>query len=249
MTDRAPHPDLYDVNADLYDAVSLPLWAGLTSRLAELLEPLTTAAGTVVDVGAGTGLATMVLARSAPVCPVVAVEPSARLRVGLMARVVDDPDLRSRVTVLPTDWAGALTSMPAELSGLTALNMTGHLDPDSRRDLWRLLAQRLSPVGMAVIGLQAPAEPSVVRQQDFGGADVGRLHYSGSGRAEPLGPDQVTWHMQWAVLDGVEVVEERSASTTWWTVSPATLEREAGNAGLRCRAGDAALGLYVLTRA
>jgi hypothetical protein len=91
----------YDLNADIYDATALAYWPHLQDGLRRLLATLPPSGATVVDVGAGTGLATVVLARSSPDSEAIAVEPSASLRVGLSARVVDDPDLQRRVPCCP----------------------------------------------------------------------------------------------------------------------------------------------------
>jgi hypothetical protein len=239
----------YDLNADIYDATALSYWPPIKDGLRRLLAtpPPNTAA--VIDVGAGTGLATVVLAKSSPGSEVIAVEPSAGLRVGLLARVVDDPDLRRRVTVLATDWASAAGSLTSEVAKLTAINMIGHLDPHTRHKLWGFLAERLLPQGMAVIGLHPLTEPQVVPEQDFGGVQIGRLRYTGSGSAEPSGPGQVTWRLSWQVSEGPRVVMERRIVARWWTVSPAMLEREAVAAGLRLGpTHEPELGLYTLTR-
>lgn len=243
--------DLYDVNAEYYDAVSQAHWEPYRRALTAVLAPLASARETVVDLGAGTGLGTVLLAQAAPACPVLAIEPSPALRVGLMARVVSDENVRTRTTVLPTDLDGALAAgLPDRLAGVTALNMIGHLEPASRGRLWSLLSERLVADGLAVIGLQAPASPVAIPETDFGGGEVGQRRYSGSGRAEPDGPDRVTWHMRWQVFDaGGVVVDERTATSTWWTVSPSQLAHEAGTHGLVCHTGDEAQGLYVVTRA
>jgi hypothetical protein len=55
--------------------------------------------------------------------------------------------------------------------------------------------------------------------------------------------------MRWTTTDDGVVVDERRASSTWWTISPADLERESAAAGLTCTAADAELGLYVLSTA
>lgn len=242
--------DLYAVNAEWYDAVAAQMWSALGPALEQVLAPLSTSRGTVVDVGAGTGLGTRILAGAAPTCEVVAIEPSPALRVGLMSRIMADPDLQERVTVLPTDSDGAAASLPSSLAGLLAVNMIGHLDAAARTRLWQLLGSRLDPDGIAVVGLQPPGRPEVVPERDFAGQRVGRRVYAGSARAEPAAPRQVTWHMRWTVSsDDDGLIEERTAKSTWWTVSASDLERETAAEGLRCAAADPATGLYIVNRA
>lgn len=241
--------DFYDTNADVYDAVSHRLWDRvLAPVLSQALAPLSASTGTVVDVGAGTGLSTVVLARAAPRCRVVAVEPSRSLRVGLMARVTDSDDLRERTTVLAEDLAGAAQHLPPQLSGLLIANALGHLDPAQRAGLWHLLAQRLEPGGVAAVVLQNPTAAVTVPEQQFGAEVVGDLTYAVSGRAEPSGDDQVTWHLTWRVSQGERVVDERSAATTWWVLSPQDLAGETQDAGLACEEVDADLSTYAITR-
>ncbi len=55
--------------------------------------------------------------------------------------------------------------------------------------------------------------------------------------------------MRWQVLDDGAVVDERTATSTWWTVSARQLAQEAETHGLVCRPGDEEQGLYVVTRA
>jgi cyclopropane fatty-acyl-phospholipid synthase-like methyltransferase len=249
MADNGDSVDHYDHNADIYDATALSFWPPLKEGLRRLLATPPPNGTTVVDVGAGTGLATVVLAKSCPDSEVIAVEPAAGLRAGLLARVVDDPDLTRRVTVLPSDWAGAADSLNTDVARLTAINMIGHLPPDDRRKLWDFLAERLLPQGIAVIGLHPLTEAQAVPEQDFGGVQVGRLRYTGNGSAVPSGPGQVTWDLRWQVLDGAKVITEYRTVARWWPVSPDMLEREAVAAGLRM--GDnqePELGLYTLTR-
>lgn len=124
--------DLYEVNADVYDAVTAPFWEVLAPGLSRVLEPL-----------------------------------------------------------------GAVPFLPDQVDAVVAMNMIGHLDRAARQRLWHMVSQRLAPGGIAVVGLQPPAESTSVPEQEFGGWQVGERSYSGSGRAEPSGPGVVTWHMTW----------------------------------------------------
>lgn len=150
--------DLYAVNAEYHDGVSAPMWSALREPLARALAPLQDITSPLVDLGTSAG--TLALAATAPGAEILAVELSAQLRVGLMARVVDDLDRRRRVTVLPTHTDGArLAGLPTRVGGLSALYMLGHLDPAGRGRLWAELAQRLVPDGLAAVVLQRPPQP------------------------------------------------------------------------------------------
>lgn len=231
--------DFYLANADIFDAVSAPAWEFLGPALRDALAHGDPSGLPVADVGAGTGLATAVIAESWPDVEILAIEPSAALRPALMTRITLVPGLQERVTVVPTDLAGATDELPEQLGGLVAANVLGHLPPPERQLLWRILAERLVPGAAGVIGLQPPPKPEVVPETLFGTVRVGRRDYEGWGAASPAGEDQVTWHMTWRIRDGDRPVEERSADATWWTVSEDTVVAELRDAGLDPIVGQA----------
>jgi tRNA1(Val) A37 N6-methylase TrmN6 len=90
----------YRESAEYVDIMSRDAWRELGPLLAEALEGV---AGPVVDLGAGSGLGTLVIAKALPEAEIIAVEPSSGLRAVLLSKVYDDPELARRVTVLDTD--------------------------------------------------------------------------------------------------------------------------------------------------
>ncbi|MGH9186747.1 MAG: class I SAM-dependent methyltransferase [Acidimicrobiales bacterium] len=239
MTTSLPTRHQHDGNAEFDDALAFDAWEVLRPALAAALTGVDPEAGPVLDVGAGTGLATEVVADTVPDATIVAVEPSRALRAGLMTRIMSRPGLRRRVTVLPTDLAGA--RLPARLGAVVAVNMLGHLAPDERRGFWRLLATRLAPGAPAVIGLQPPAQPEVVADTHFTRVQIGDRHYQGWGRADPTGPETVRWTMTWRVLLGDQVVDERTGVYDWWTVGDDVVTAELADVGLGAVPGGAGL--------
>lgn len=238
--------ELYSVNAEFYDAVSVEAWKLLRPALVAALADARPHDGPLVDVGAGTGLATAVIAEAIPDGEILAIEPSAALRPALLTRVMVIPGLRERVTIIPTSLAGA--DLPDRLGGVVAANMLGHLAPEARRDFWHLLADRLAYGAPAVLGLQSPERPEVVPDRSYvTRVQVGRHTYEGWGGARPSGPETIQWRMTWRILAGDRVIAERVAETEWWTVSQATVLRELREAGLDATPGDA--GFLTATRA
>ncbi|WP_435830227.1 class I SAM-dependent methyltransferase [Micromonospora echinospora] len=153
----------------------------------------------LLDVGAGTGLGTEVLAAAVLDGDVVAVEPSPVLRAVLLSRVAAHPDLRRRVTVAAADALGV--DLPARLGAVLAIKMIGHLDAQKRRTFLRRVAERLAPDAPLVLNVQPPSEPTTVPFTVFGTVPLGQHRYEGGGSAEPSGPDSVTWRMRYRVLD------------------------------------------------
>lgn len=229
-------PDEYSDSGEFLDVLSRDAWEFLREPVTAALLGADPAAGPLVDLGAGSGRGAVLLAALAPEVTVRAVEPSPVQRAVLLARVVDDPLLSGRVTVVPADAQTA--QLPERLGGVLAMNMIGHLAPPERRDLWRRIADRLAPGAPLVLNVQPPSRAEAVPEADFTSVQIGRHRYVGGGRAEPDGPDSVTWHMRYRVCDDHGDVErEVTAAYRWYVVSPETIEAELAAVGLAAQHG------------
>ncbi|TDC38632.1 class I SAM-dependent methyltransferase [Micromonospora sp. KC213] len=227
--------DEYAISGEYLHLLSEPAWQALRTPVTKALGGAVGEA-TLLDVGAGTGLGTEVLAAAVPDTDVVAVEPSPVLRAVLLSRMAAQPDLRQRVTVVAADALGA--DLPARLGAVLAMNMIGHLDPDGRRTFLRRIAERLAPGAPLVLNLQPPAEPTPVPFSVFGTVPVGRHTYEGGGSAEPSGPDTVTWRMRYRVLDADGTVLHEDHADYRWHVTPAeVLLADLAEAGLTGEVG------------
>ncbi|GHC79407.1 hypothetical protein GCM10007079_17500 [Nocardiopsis terrae] len=128
------HDDPYDRSGQFLDLMIATWWEHNGATVAEALKDLPADAGPVVDAGAGGGRGTGLIARTLPDAHVLAVEPSLLLRSVLLARVFEDPDLRTRVSVDGDDLLAA--RLPDRIGGLVAANLIGHLGPHERDRLW-----------------------------------------------------------------------------------------------------------------
>ncbi|MEU3271211.1 class I SAM-dependent methyltransferase [Saccharomonospora sp. NPDC006951] len=237
--------DEYSESAEFIDLLIAPLWTTLRPVLSSALAHA--APTTAVDLGAGSGHGTLLLAELLPGADVVAVEPSPGLRAVLLARVHADERLRRRVTVLPGAFPGV--ALPGQFSVLIAMNVLGHFDADAREQLWSLLAERLDRGGVAVVNLQPPAEPVPVPESVAATARVGRLAYEGLAKAEPAGDGTLTWYMTYRTLDGDRLLGESTVSYAWHLIDEDGLRAEVAEHGLTLtRAGEAELGVYTITR-
>jgi SAM-dependent methyltransferase len=239
--------DSYRDSAEFIDVMSRQAWEQLGPLLAEALAGVDPTAGPVVDVGAGSGLGTEVIARALPEAEILAVEPSPGLRGVLLARLMSTDELRQRVTVLPCDLATA--RLPERLGAAVAMNMLGHLDPVARRGLWSLLAERLAPGGRAVVNLLPPLAPTEVPNLQSAGVAIGQHLYEGWARAEPAGPDALTWHMTYRVFDGRRVIRSVRADYHWWVLDGRQLAEELADQGLTATTvGPDDAHVYLVTR-
>lgn len=112
----------------------------------------------MLDLGAGTGLGVRQLAHATQ-ARIVAVESSLTMRAVLLARVADDPTLRSRVTVLAASVPDVFDQVLDPVAGFVCAHMLGHLCPTTRTRTFAALANRLTNGGVGVVTVSATAEP------------------------------------------------------------------------------------------
>lgn len=238
VTDRVGGmADEYADAGEFLDVLSGDAWAVLRSPVVAALAGADPSAGPLVDLGAGSGRGTRILAGLHTDATVLAVEPSPVQRAVLAARLMDDLSMAARVTLVAERAEAA--ELPDRLGGVLAMNMIGHLEPAARRDLWRRIAGRLAPGAPLVVNVQPPARAEVVPESEFTSVPVGRCRYVGSGRAEPAGPEAVMWHMRYQVRDeGGAVQREVVAAYRWHVVSAETVETELTAIGLAVQHGD-----------
>ncbi len=223
--------DEYGTSGEFLDVLSRDAWAALREPVTIALRGVDPAAGPLVDLGAGSGRGTLLLAGLVPSAAVLAVEPSLVQRAVLLARLADDPALADRVSVVAE--RAESTQLPDAVGGVLAMNMIGHLLPDDRRQLWRRLADRMGPGVPLVVNLQPPPRVEAIPDTGFAAVRIGSYRYGGGGRAEPDGPEAVSWHMRYEVRDEKgDLVREITAAYRWHVLDEATLRAELAAVGL-----------------
>lgn len=239
-------PDEYAVAAEYYDIWSADYWSQVGPHLATALSDVDPSAGPVVELGAGTGLGTLIVADAVPGARIVAIEPSRAMRSSLTTRIMSRQDLHHRVTILPVDLAH--TSWPERLGGFVAMAMLGHLAPVERQQLWGDLGDRLAPGAPAIVLLQPPERPQAVPLTCMTRRRLGELDYEGWGTAVPAGLRTLRWTMTYRVLRDGDLLDERRWSSLFQTVSQDDLATEAAAAGLNVEPGPAGLVTLRLLR-
>lgn len=225
-------PDPYALSAEFYDVMARPHWTALGPLVADALKAAPPSAAPVLDVGAGTGLSTAVIAAALPGAEIVAVEPSPAMRAALTSRILTDAALAARVTVLPCPLDDA--DLPGKLGAVVACGVIGYLSPPDRHAFWKLLADRLAPGAPAVVDVMPLAAPASVQPMRIAEQAVGAHRYEVWIAGEPDGEIQ-HWTMTHRVLRGEDVLREVRAEHDW---RPFGLDRIAGEAaalGLGCR--------------
>lgn len=233
----------YGITAQYYDLFATVAHVNTDRRIVAALAGLDTGAGPVIDIGAGTGLTTALIARTLPDAEVLAIEPDPAMRPALMTRVWSDPDLRQRVTILPYDILCA--PLPERIAGAVLSASLVHFSPEERNALWVLLSQRLGPGGRVVVEVQCP-QATDIAEQKMVPAKVGRITYHGTAAAVRICDDRQRWRMTYrAVLEERDIARDHAVYECW-TASSETVLKEAAAAGL---VGHALDDLVILSRA
>ncbi|RDI52703.1 class I SAM-dependent methyltransferase [Nocardia mexicana] len=245
MTDGSG-ADSYAAAAEFYDLMATPYVAQLDPILSAMLAQTDTTAGPVVDIGAGTGLSTMLIADALPDAEIVAVEPAPAMRAVLVSRLAARRDLRDRITVLPTGFLD--TELPSRCASVVALGVIGHFDPRSRPRVWTTIAGALAPGADAVVEVQRPGRVTADPERRYTRTRAGALQYEGWSRADPVDDESLVWRMTYRSYRDDRLLQEAITEHRVWPVGADRLDAEARAAGLRLAATDAGTGLLRFTK-
>jgi trans-aconitate methyltransferase len=223
----------YDITSQYYDAMANDQLVAVREKIAAAMQGVDCSQGPIIDIGAGTGLTTQVIARALPTAEILAIEPHAGMRAALMTRVCADPDLQRRVTILPMGIFEA--PLPAIISGAVASAVLVHFDALERARLWQLLRSRLAPGGRVVTDIQCP-EAVDLPETRMASSRVGHIEYEGYAQAMAIPPSRQRWRMTYrALLDGAEI-ERRVAEFVCHAASAGEIAKEATEAGFEVQA-------------
>lgn len=183
----------------------------------------------ILDLGAGTGSVLAEIARGAPDVPIIAVEPSVGMRTALYARLVADPALRERTTVLPETAERLALTEVADLA--VCLDTSPAFPPPYHQDIWERVHAALVPGGLLLLDEPRLTEPIAQDSTELARATVGTHVIVGSVRGEPAGQRQ-WWEYRYTVLDADgEVVGDDTTEFYTWPVALTSLRAELTEAG------------------
>ncbi|MET9337450.1 MULTISPECIES: class I SAM-dependent methyltransferase [unclassified Nonomuraea] len=213
--------DQYAPAVPFYD-----LWHedGHVPEVREKLPPLVR--GSVLEIGAGTGLITEVIA-DATDGEIFALEPSLGMRSVLLSRLAARPGLLERVTVLPYGALDVDLDEPVDMVVMIAVLYA----IDDRPKLWETLARRLVPGGRLVFNfaerpMPVPGEPSRMAAYP-----VGRHTYEIWGRTHAVEGEKIEASFTYRIVHGDAVISEDVVESVTYRPSAATLRAELTEAG------------------
>ncbi|UBU15771.1 class I SAM-dependent methyltransferase [Nonomuraea gerenzanensis] len=214
---------------------------GHVPAIRELLPPLLAGVRrSVIEIGAGTGLITELIARVTP-AEVYALEPSLGMRSVLVSRLATDPEVLRRVTVLPCGALDAEVDEPVE--AVVMISVLQSFAAAERAQLWRVLGRLLEPGGRLLFNWRdrAPAVPG--EPQVLGSYQVGRHTYEVAGQVLEAEGERVTSRFHYRIRQrGAVISDDELISTVHWPAGD-VLAAELKEAGFQ--PGEAPEGMQV----
>jgi SAM-dependent methyltransferase len=221
----------YAVTAEFYDVLHARTCIEEAERLLDrwLGQP---AVG-VLDVGAGTGLATLAVAARCGVA-VHAVEPATSMRAVLLSRIASQHEPLERITVHAAPIEGLGLCSIADFA--LCLNTMSTLDESARRRGLGAIARALVAGGRFVV--QRPPTQAVSALTALPTRQVGVDRYGGETQGRLVGGHEVEWTYTYRVTRGNAVIREATESFRGYLVPPARFDEELRAAGLEPEATD-----------
>lgn len=232
--------DPYEAMGEFHDLFMVEPWARLRAVLVDAFSGLSPSE-VVVDLGAGTGMGTRLLAGCTTV-RIVAIEPSLTMRAVLTARIADDPAMADRVSVVAGSAPRALDETRGPVAGFVCAHVLGHLPAAVRAATFRRLADLLGPGGRGIVtvdpdgGLQ---DAEVVEERRIGDHRYVARYLPSS---DPSG-----YVSEYSVLDGDRTVRQERFVGTWEPLPLEKLTAELAPAGLAAQ--EIAPGVALVRRA
>jgi SAM-dependent methyltransferase len=214
----------YAATAEFYDLLQATEHLALAERLARRW--LGRPGVGVLDVGAGTGLATAMLARMVTV-PVHAVEPAEPMRSVLLSRLAARPDLLAHVRVhaRPIQELGLRGVADAAL----CLNTMGCLDSGERAAALTAIRDALVPGGVLIV--ERPPDALGEARRSLPSWHLGGDVYGGEVLTTPAGPGRLRWRFIYRVRRGGALLREVHEDFTGYLTTLAGFSSEVEQAG------------------
>jgi len=215
--------DYYSPIAEFYELMVRQQGGG-AEALARALSDVDASQGPVLDLGAGTGRSTEVIAKTLADARILAIEPAPAMRAVLTSRVIRDDDLRRRVTILAA--AAQDVELPRRLSAAVVFGVAGHLSRQERGALWGKLVEHLVPGAPLVVELMPLSRPQRVPSMRVASEPVGEHVYELWLEGEPVGDDLMKWSSTWRVSHSDKIIRTVNNSSQWHTFGLDELEAE-----------------------
>lgn len=218
----------YQGAAEFHDLFMVEPWERLRVHVRTAFAQLGPAA-TILDLGAGTGMGTRVIAAESS-ASISAIEPSRIMRTALILGVASDAGLSERVTVIAGAAPTAVEQYDGQIDGFVCAHLLGHLDDDERARTFAALRSLMSPQAVGLITTPPDTKPDpdqVAARLEH--RRIGRYDYSARYRREPDGEGFV---VEYRVARADTVLRVETYPEAWALPPRNELVAEIDDAGL-----------------
>ncbi|CAM3703143.1 hypothetical protein VA7868_01467 [Vibrio aerogenes CECT 7868] len=204
----------YDaLSAEMYDILSEAHWQQRQPSFTETLRQMNAPSGNWLNIGTGTGLELSMIAKTIPDIHLFAIEPSAAMRVGLMTRLMMQPEIQHRVTVIADSFQDA--DLPSSFSAATVCGCIGFFDETDRAALWQRLARNICHDGAILVDTMMVDHPQRVETMKVGSKQIGQQTYEVYLQGEPGSQTMMHWTMTYKVIRNHQVQREFKIERDW----------------------------------
>lgn len=224
---------MYSDAVEYYDIAAYDMWKEKKMLYYKIFSLFQKENGPVLDIGAGTGLFSMELAKYTEDLDIIALEPSKEMRIAFMAKLMQQGTLSSRITVVPESVMEY--ELPDTLSGVVCMGVIGHLNQGQREKLWRRLEKSLKKGTPVII---ETLDKSLLKAEEgtrISAKAVGKYRYETYIKDKKnAGGDLWKWNLQYKVLEDDKLVREVISPMEWEYHTVEELQKEISTYSFRC---------------
>lgn len=231
--------DSYAGVAEFHDLFMVTPWERLRPAVRQAFGGLDETA-MLVEIGAGTGVGTRVLAAETR-AQITAIEPSRAMRTALTSWIANDPALARRVTVHAAAAPDAVEHHSGAISGFVCAHVLGHLSPTQRARTFAALSVKMSANALGLITTPPARNPEPHELDDLSQKRaIGRFDYRLDYMPTADGQSILS---EYQVLEKGRSIHREQYASDWDHPPVAELIAELNTAGLNFSQLDAECGL------
>ena len=234
--------DPYAVMSQYYDVFANAAAAVQTAPRADLFASLAAASDRVLDIGSGTGTASLMIADKG--CEVHCAEPSPAMRAIHLAKLAGRPDLAGRVTVVPLE-----SGFPAPVDYVYSAGVLQCLSGADRRAMFAAAAAALRPGGILALDMVGdtgdtedataqPFPPTLIAKAAVGRCDYEMWLSESPAARHAVDHHTVTQEFEYRVYLEGRIIERAEVSRTVFRNERGEISRELRGIGFTVAQGQ-----------